>query len=58
MTDDHSSNCNNTTPVQRTNEDGSVNISDISLDAFREKLIIHFNIMFKENKILWPQRNK
>ena len=57
-TDKEVPNCNNSISTPPTNEDGSINISDLSLDAFCKKLIIHFNIMFKENKIVWPQRNK
>ena len=38
--------------------DGSRNVTDLSFSYFREKLIIHFNIMFKENKIKWPTGNK
>jgi len=39
------------------NDDGSINVSDLSLKLFREKLVIHFNILFLQNKIQWPKRN-
>ena len=39
-------------------EDGYVIIQNLSLNQFRKKLIIHFNIAFKQNKVKWPQRNK
>ena len=37
--------------------DGSLNVTDLSLSYFPEKFIIHFNIMFKKNKIQWPTGN-
>ena len=40
------------------NPDGSLNVTDLSLSFFREKLITHFNIMFNENKLQWPKSTK
>jgi hypothetical protein len=28
----------------------------MSQDAFRNKLVEHFDILFERNKILWPKR--
>ena len=33
------------------------NVHELSSDVMREKLITHFNILFKLNKIKWPRRN-
>ena len=32
-------------------------ISNMSLTEFRRRLIVHFDILFKENKIVWPKNN-
>ena len=40
------------------NKDGSINVRDLSLNDLRERLVIHFNIQFKQNKVKWPRRNK
>ena len=40
------------------NTDGSLNVTDLSLSYFRNKLITHFNISFSENKVRWPTRNR
>ena len=56
---DHPSNnedAEETTDAVR-NTDGSLNVTNLSLSYFREKLIINFNIMFKGNKIQWPIGN-
>lgn len=37
--------------------DPVVDIRNIKYDNFREKLIEHFDIMFKRNEIKWPTRN-
>ena len=41
-------------PIQ--NDDLSYNVNDMSLIQFREKLIRHFNIAFKQHKLKWPRR--
>ena len=38
-------------------EDGYMKLQDLSMDQFRKKLIIHFNIAFTQNKLVWPTRN-
>ena len=30
-------------------------ISDMSLTEFRKRLILHFDILFKSNRIVWPK---
>ena len=40
------------------NNDGSINVRDLSLNDFMKRLITHFNIVFKQNKVKWPRRNK
>ena len=45
------------TPITQ-DEDGYIKLRDLSLNQFRKKLIMHFNIAFKQNKVKWPQRNK
>ena len=42
----------------KTNSDGFINVRNMSLRNFRQKLIIHFNIMFQNNELKWPKRNK
>ena len=44
-------------PVE-TNRDGFINVRNMSLRNFCQKLIIHFNIMFQNNELKWPKRNK
>ena len=44
-------------PVE-TNSDGFINVRNMSLRNFCQKLIIHFNIMFQNNELKWPKRNK
>ena len=41
-------------PVNRLQEN---NVHELSSDEMREKLITHFNILFKQKKIKWPRRN-
>ena len=41
----------------KRNEDGSINVTDLPLNEFRRRLVRHFNIMFKQNKVVWPKRN-
>ena len=38
------------------NNDGSINVCDLSLNQFRSHLIRHFNIEFLENNIKWPSK--
>ena len=45
-----------TLPIPQ-NDDESFNVCDLSLTQFRKRLITHFNILFKQNKIIWPRRN-
>jgi len=33
-------------------------VRQLSFNYFRERLIEHFNILFKSKKIVWPTRNK
>jgi hypothetical protein len=33
-----------------------VSVNNISLKLFREMLVEHFNVLFHENKIIWPRR--
>jgi len=33
-----------------------VSVNNISLKRFREMLVEHFNVLFHENKIIWPRR--
>ena len=40
------------------NNDGSINVRDLSLNDFRKRLITHFNIAFSQNKVKWPSCNK
>ena len=40
------------------NTDGSLNLTGLSLSYFRKKLIVHFNIIFKQNKVKWLTSNK
>ena len=39
------------------NDDGSINITDLSLKEFRRRLVRHFNIAFQQHKVVWPKRN-
>lgn len=39
------------------NEDGYIKLQYLSMDQFRKRLIIHFNIAFTQNKLEWPKRN-
>ena len=39
------------------NTDQSHNIIDLPLEYFRDFLIRHFNVAFKQNKIIWLTRN-
>jgi len=32
-------------------------VRNMSMKAFRRKLIEHFDIMFKQHKVVWPSRN-
>ena len=52
-----SNNAGSGASVQR-NEDGSINVCDLSLESFRNKLINHCNVLFQKNKIVRPQRNR
>lgn len=38
------------------NEDGVVNVRDLSLEHFRSKLVEHFDIKFQLGEIKWPKR--
>ena len=40
------------------NKDGPINVRTLSLNDFRKRLVIHFNIQFKQHKVKWPRRNK
>jgi len=45
--------------VQReTSMDGSIVVHKLSREAFRKKLITHFDIAFQRREIQWPRRNK
>ena len=39
-------------------EDGYIKLQDLTMDQFRKRLIIHFNIAFSKKKLVWPTRNK
>jgi hypothetical protein len=63
--DDHINNCdedieNNSINIQDTpgplGNKGPISINDISLMHFREMLVEHFNVLFHNNKIVWPRR--
>jgi hypothetical protein len=34
----------------------SISVNDLSLTRFHEMLVEHFNILFHDNKIIWPRR--
>ena len=38
------------------NQSGTNLVKDPGSDAMREKLVTHFNILFRQNKIQWPRR--
>jgi hypothetical protein len=38
--------------------DGINNVHQLTCDSFRKKLIEHFDILFKQNKIKWPRSRK
>jgi hypothetical protein len=38
------------------NEGGVRYVRKLSLDYFRSRLVEHFNIMWKQHKIMWPKR--
>ena len=38
--------------------EGYISVKDMSLSCFRKRLVVHFNIAFKQNKLVWPRRNK
>ena len=37
-------------------ENGAVCVNTMSLDDFRSKLVIHFDILFKKKALVWPKR--
>ena len=43
------------TPV--ADSEGYISVKDLPLDAFWKRLVLHFNIAFKEKLIVWPLRN-
>ena len=56
-TDDNDENEDNENVVS-ADEDGYIKLSDLTMDQFRNRLIVHFNIAFSQNKVVWPTRNK
>jgi hypothetical protein len=48
----------NTSNNNATTWDGVVHVRDLSLVEFRARLIEHFDILYEQHKIQWPQRNK
>ena len=45
------------TPITQ-DEDGYIKLQDLSLHQFRKRLIVHFNIAFKQNKVKWPAQKR
>ena len=45
-------------PIPNNSDNGPIRVRDLSLNEFRRRLIVHFNIMFHQNKVVWPTRNK
>ena len=43
-------------PSVQTN--GARDINKMSLMAFREKLVVHFNIKFSRHELQWPERQR
>lgn len=39
-----------------SDEDNAIPVSKLSLVLFKSKLIEHFDILWKQNKIKWPSR--
>jgi hypothetical protein len=39
-------------------EDGVQYVRKMSLDHFRNRLIEHFDIMWKQHKVMWPKRRE
>ena len=38
--------------------EGCISVNDLLLKIFRERLVLHFNIAFKEKLIVWPWHSK
>lgn len=47
---------NNTNRDKLLGNKGPIAINDISLKHFWEMLVEHFNVLFHNNKIVWPRR--
>ena len=40
-------------------DDGAVRkVGDLSFSSFRSKLVVHFDILFGQNKLVWPRLSK
>lgn len=39
-------------------EDGVVLVNSLSHSEFRECLVAHFDILFRQNKVKWPERSR
>jgi hypothetical protein len=42
--------------LELCNNKGPISINNVSLKRFREMLVEHFNVLFHDNKIIWPRR--
>ena len=49
---------NTCSSIPTNSDNGPIRVRDLSLNEFRKRLIVHFNIMFHQNKVVWPTRNK
>ena len=45
-----------TVPISCDN-DGYIKLQDLTMNQFRNRLITHFNIAFRQNQLQWPKRN-
>jgi len=43
---------------ERFHEDGSVCINSLSHFEFRKRLVVHFDILHRQNRVRWPTRKK
>ena len=44
------------TGINSIDKNGINVVRNLSLDTFRKKLIIHFDIMYKKKEIVWPKQ--
>ena len=44
--------------IPNNSDNGPIRVCDLSLNEFSRWLIVHSNIMFQQNKVVWPTCNK